>query len=79
MCMRVQGLGPTCKEGSSRFTKTGHTYTPIKTKDYERIKRAAWADDYKPTSQRVNVIVGSYMEIPKSAQIKRLECQSGIC
>ena len=74
---------PTGK-GRPRFTKSGHTYTPTKTKEYEqRIKRAAWAEMQRqglnPTGRRVNVIVGCYFEIPKSySKMKRLECQSGI-
>ena len=71
-------------KGRPRFSKNGHTYTPSKTREYEkRIASAAWAEmkhrKLSPTDRRVNLIVASYFDIPKSySKQKRIECQEGI-
>lgn len=71
-------------KGRPRFTKSGHTYTPTKTREYEkRVQSAAWAQMKKlglmPTHRRVNMIVAAFFDIPKSySKSKRVECQCGI-
>lgn len=77
-------FGPPQGKGRPRFTKSGHTYTPKSTKDYEkRIASAAWAEmkrsGLSPTDRRVNVIVAAYFDIPKSySKWKTIECQAGV-
>lgn len=82
-CEFKVGGKPTGK-GRPRFTRNGHTYTPAETKEYEkRVAAAAWAtmkrDGLIKTDGRVNMIVASYFEIPKSySKTRRIECQCGI-
>ena len=70
-------------KGRPRFTKVGHTYTPQKTKEYERrIHAAAWAEMAKhnidQTLRPVAVEIIAFMDIPKSwSKIKRLEAEYG--
>lgn len=71
-------------KGRPRFTRNGHTYTPTKTKDYEkRVASAAWAEmkrqGIQPTDRRVNMIITAFFDIPKSySKAKTIECQCGI-
>lgn len=71
-------------KGRPRFTRTGHTYTPKQTKDYEKkIKQSAWVAMQKAklavTTRRVSIIVTAYFEIPKSYnKKKRQECLANI-
>ena len=65
-------------KGRPRFTKSGHTYTPQKTKDYEH-KLAAAASDamqnlgLEPWSGKCKVGVLAQFEIPTSWPKKRRE------
>ena len=71
-------------KGRPRFTKSGHTYTPKETKQYEqRIKQSAWAAmkkaNLQPTAKRISVICSAHFDIPKSySKLKTLECEAGI-
>lgn len=77
-------FGAPIGKGRPRFTKNGHTYTPTKTREYEkRVAAAAWAEmkrcGFNPTHRRVNMIIAAYFDIPKSySKQKRAECQAGI-
>lgn len=79
---RVEG-NPVGK-GRPKFTRNGHTYTPEKTREYEkRVQRAAWVamanQKLDPTHRRVSMIVACYFEIPKSwTKRKTLEAQCGL-
>jgi len=70
-------------KGRPRFTKTGHAYTPEKTREYEkRIFAAAWkaAKDNKIdiTESFVSVEITAFMDIPQSwSKLKRLEAEYG--
>ena len=70
-------------KGRPRFTRTGHTYTPQKTKEYEaRIAAAAWAEmqrhNIDPTDRPVSVEIIAFMNIPSSwSKVKRLEAEYG--
>lgn len=77
-------LGTPVGKGRPRFSKNGHAYTPQKTRDFEkRVRSAAWAEmqrsGLKPSFRRINMIITSYFDIPKSySNRKKLECQAGI-
>lgn len=52
-----------------RFTRTGHTYTPKTTRDYEtaiRVKCIEAMHGMKPFSGRVEVLISASFEVPKS-------------
>lgn len=61
-----------------RFTKTGHTYTPQATKDYEELVRYTFISGYpkaKPIENAVKATIIAYYQIPKSySKKKRQEC-----
>lgn len=71
-------------KGRPRFTKTGHAYTPERTREYERrIGAAAWSEmqrlDLDPTDRPCHVDVIAFMNIPKSwPKGKRLEAEYGV-
>jgi Holliday junction resolvase RusA-like endonuclease len=79
---RVEG-DPVGK-GRPKFTRSGHTYTPEKTRLYEKkVKQAAWAAMAKqkltPATRRVSVILACYFAVPKSwSKRKTLEAQCGL-
>ena len=81
--IEIELSGQPIGKGRPRFTKVGHTYTPEKTKDYERrIHAAAWAEmakhDIEMTERPVAVEIIAFMDIPKSwSKIKRLEAEYG--
>lgn len=61
-------------KGRPRHTRQGHTYTPAKTRDYERDIRAIVAQAYPnftPLECALKVVVLAYMSIPKSASGKK--------
>lgn len=61
-----------------RFTRTGHTYTPQATKDYEELVRYTFVSGYpnaKPIEGAVKASIVAYFQIPKSySKKKRQEC-----
>jgi len=71
-------------KGRPRFTRTGHTYTPQKTRDYEdMIARVAWStmkkDRLEVTDRRISLIYTAFFDVPKSyTKQKTSECQAGI-
>ena len=81
--IEIEVSGPPIGKGRPRFTRSGHTYTPQKTKEYERrIHAAAWAEmakhDIDMTDRPVHVDIIAFMDIPKSwSKKKRLEAEYG--
>ena len=70
-------------KGRPRFTRTAHTSTPPKTKEYEaRIAAAAWSEmqrqNLDPKDRPVSVEIIAFMNIPSSwSKVKRLEAEYG--
>ena len=66
-------------KGRPKFTRTGHAYTPEKTKKYEKVIREYYQEntsDYYDTAIQISLIF--YMPIPKSTTKKqRLLIESG--
>ena len=59
-------------KGRPRFTRTGHSYTPEKTRDYERLIREYYKEqtnDYYDGP--INIRLAFYMPIPKSISKKK--------
>ena len=57
-----------------RFTRTGHTYTPQATKDYEELVRYTFVSGYpkaKPIENAVRVKITAYFKIPDSYSSKK--------
>lgn len=63
-------VGKVRGKGRPRFTKTGRTYTPKTTADYERQIKLEFLrkGPKKPTDKPVRVKVTCYYEVPKSAR-----------
>jgi Holliday junction resolvase RusA-like endonuclease len=81
--IELEITGQPIGKGRPRFTKAGHSYTPQKTKEYERrIHAAAWAamakHDIEQTDRPVSVEIIAFMDIPKSwSKVKKLEAEYG--
>lgn len=79
-----QVMGKPIGKGRPRFTRSGRTYTPAETANYEKmIGQRAWVAmqgaGLKPTDRRVSVIITAFMPIPASYSRKKVsECHSGI-
>lgn len=69
--------GEVVPKGRPRFTRTGHTYTPIKTVVYEqRVKHAARKamGDLEPFDEQIQLEIRIGMPVPKSwSKKKQLE------
>lgn len=74
-------FGQPTGKGRPRFTRSGHAYTPEKTKDYEQLVRATFISSYPkaiPLEDAVRVDIAAYYEIPKSySKKKQQECLYG--
>jgi len=61
-----------------RFTRTGHTYTPQATRDYEELVRYTFVSGYPkavPIENAVKATIIAYFGIPKSySKKKRKDC-----
>lgn len=67
--------GKPCAKGRPRFTKSGHTFTPEKTVNYETLVKLAFWQAYpsaEPIAAKVEVIakIKAYYPIPVSASKK---------
>ena len=67
--------GKPCGKGRPRFTKSGHTFTPEKTVNYETLVKLAFRQAYpsaEPIAAKVEVIakIKAYYPIPVSASKK---------
>ena len=61
-------------KGRPRMTRSGHAYTPQKTRDYEAWVRLCWLQTGQPMSlQPLQVKLGFYLPIPKSFRKKQRE------
>ena len=66
--------GEAVPKGRPRMTKSGHVYTPQKTRDYEAWVRLCWLQTGQPMSlQPLQVKLGFYLPIPKSFRKKQRE------
>lgn len=62
-------------KGRPRFTRTGHAYTPEKTREYERMVRDAYVGE--SFSGKIEVSITAYFEPPKSLSRKKREALVG--
>ena len=66
--------GEPVAKGRPRMTRTGHVYTPSKTRSYERHIQDLWRArnvPTLPTGQPVRVLIDAYFTVPKSVSKKR--------
>lgn len=74
-------FGQPTGKGRPRFTKTGHTYTPQATKDYEATVKYNFISSYPKTTAiegAVKATITAFYEIPKSySKKKRQACING--
>ena len=66
--------GPPQGKGRPRFTKSGHTYTPAKTSEYEKLVQAEYISQCAGQSlhgQPVRISIDVFFEIPKNTSKKR--------
>lgn len=66
--------GPPQGKGRPRFTKSGHTYTPAKTAEYEKLVKAEYIRQCAGQSlhgQPVRISINAFFEIPKNTSKKR--------
>ena len=66
--------GPPQGKGRPRFTKSGHTYTPAKTAEYEKLVQAEYIRQCAGQSlhgQPVHIWIDAFFEIPKNTSKKR--------
>tara|TARA_R110002167_G_scaffold34895_11_gene111501 strand:- start:1711 stop:2151 length:441 start_codon:yes stop_codon:yes gene_type:complete len=80
----VTVAGPPVGKARPRFTRTGHVYTPAKSKDYEKlVSQSAWVAmvqaKIKPTEKPVYLEIEAYMPIPKSwSKAKQDQARMGV-
>lgn len=80
MTIRFVIPGEPVAKGRPRMTRTGHAYTPSKTRLYEGYiqdlwKRSRFAE--LPTGQPIRVCVDAYFSVPKSVSKKRRSAMEG--
>ena len=66
--------GPPQGKGRPRFTKSGHTYTPAKTAEYEKLVQAEYMRQCAGQSlhgQPVRISIDVFFEIPQNTSKKR--------
>lgn len=68
--------GKPCGKGRPRFTKSGHTFTPEKTANYETLVKLAFKQAYpdaEPIAAKTAVVakITAYFPIPQSASKKQ--------
>ena len=65
--MRFEVAGEVIGKGRPRFTRSGRTYTPKKTLDYERAIKRAYLNKYTYLSKRsIRIKICAYLEVAKS-------------
>lgn len=71
--MRFEVPGEVIGKGRPRFTRSGRTYTPKKTLDYERAIKRAYLNKYTYLSKRsLRIKICAYLEVAKShSKIKK--------
>ena len=74
-CVHFCVPGPPVGKARPRVTKSGHAYTPQKTKDYERLVQACYLSQVGsfcyPGKKPLEVVIEAEFPIPKSASKKR--------
>ena len=68
--------GAPAGKGRPRFTRSGHTYTPKKTKDMEEVIRLNYATQCRNRmfDDMVGVCINAYLNIPKQTKKSAWEC-----
>lgn len=65
--MRFEVAGEVIGKGRPRFTRSGRTYTPKKTLDYERTIKRAYLNKYTYLSKKsLRIKICAYLEVAKS-------------
>lgn len=65
--MRFEVAGEVIGKGRPRFTRSGRTYTPKKTLDYERAIKRAYLNKYTYLSKKsLRIKICAYLEVAKS-------------
>ena len=62
-------------KGRPRMTRTGHAYTPEKTREYERMLRDAYVGEC--FTGKIEISITAYYEPPKSLSRKKREALVG--
>ena len=74
MILRFTVPGEPVAKGRHRFTGTGRSYTPAKTKKFENLVRLAYSMQYPdrdPAEGAIELTVRAYFSIPKSWSKKK--------
>ena len=74
MILRFTVPGEPVAKGRPRFTGTGRSYTPAKTKKFENLVRLAYSMQYPdrdPAEGAIELTVRAYFSIPKSWSKKK--------
>lgn len=77
--MKLTISGEPTPKARARTVKSGHSYTPQKTKDAEENVKAAWLDEfgsYQMTLSPVRMVIRFYLKAPQTVQKQHddLEC-----
>lgn len=65
--MRFEVAGEVIGKGRPRFTRSGRTYTPKKTQDYEKVIKTAYLSKYSYLSKKsLRIKIIAYLEVAKS-------------
>ena len=65
--MRFEVAGEVIGKGRPRFTRSGRTYTPKKTLDYEKTIKRAYLNKYTYLSKKsLRIKICAYLEVAKS-------------
>ena len=65
--MRFEVVGEVIGKGRPRFTRSGRTYTPKKTLNYERAIKRAYLNKYTYLSKKsIRIKICAYLEVAKS-------------
>lgn len=65
--MRFEVAGEVISKGRPRFTRSGRTYTPKKTLDYEKTIKRAYLNKYTYLSKKsLRIKICAYLEVAKS-------------
>ena len=76
MVIKITVPGDPVAKGRPRFTRTGHSYTPPKTKQFENLVRLAYTlqqPDRDPAEGPIELTVRVYFAIPTSWSKKKQE------
>lgn len=80
MKIQITVPGVPVGKGRPRFTRSGHTYTPDKTKDYEALVQSCWRTQSGQCFAGGVPLLASimaYFPVPKSVSKKKSEAMNG--